>query len=353
MSFVSYAQNFEDVMLWRALGHVGRGFYIDAGACEPDSHSVTKAFYDRGWSGINIEPAPAAFARLATARPRDINLNLAAGSEAGAQRFLLVDGGNGLSTLQTGREGELAAAGWSVDAITVEVRRLADLCQHHVTGPIHFLKIDVEGAERAVIEGAELTRWRPWVIVVEATRPNSPEPTHDQWEDLLLSQSYRMVYADGLNRFYLAAEQEALAPAFALPPNVFDDFIRVEQLGAATQAARADAAEARLATELPAALSRAGDAEQARDAMAAALAEQEARLATLLIQRDQAIQEMWESNRLAGVLAAERQKLLDELMASQQHHAQTQAVLNAVHASTSWRVTAPLRTVVGRLGVRR
>jgi hypothetical protein len=45
MSFISYAQNFEDVMLWRALQHVERGFYIDVGANDPTIDSVTKAFY--------------------------------------------------------------------------------------------------------------------------------------------------------------------------------------------------------------------------------------------------------------------------------------------------------------------
>lgn len=34
--FVSYAQNFEDVMLHRALGAVERGFYVDVEACEPE-----------------------------------------------------------------------------------------------------------------------------------------------------------------------------------------------------------------------------------------------------------------------------------------------------------------------------
>ena len=37
MSFLSYAQNAEDVMLWRALRHVERGFWIDVGAAEPDA----------------------------------------------------------------------------------------------------------------------------------------------------------------------------------------------------------------------------------------------------------------------------------------------------------------------------
>ena len=59
MRFISYAQNNEDVLLWRALGHVRDGFYIDVGANDPVEHSVTKAFYDAGWRGISIEPLPA------------------------------------------------------------------------------------------------------------------------------------------------------------------------------------------------------------------------------------------------------------------------------------------------------
>ena len=56
MSFISYAQNFEDIMLWRALGHVSGGFWIDVGAADPDTHSVTRVFSERGWCGVNIEP---------------------------------------------------------------------------------------------------------------------------------------------------------------------------------------------------------------------------------------------------------------------------------------------------------
>ena len=43
MKFVSYEQNFEDVMLWRALKHVENGFYIDVGANDPTTESVTKS----------------------------------------------------------------------------------------------------------------------------------------------------------------------------------------------------------------------------------------------------------------------------------------------------------------------
>ena len=70
MAFVSHAQNFEDVMLWRALCHVRRGFYIDVGAADSSLYSVTRAFYDQGWCGINIEPVPAHFSALRNANVR-------------------------------------------------------------------------------------------------------------------------------------------------------------------------------------------------------------------------------------------------------------------------------------------
>ena len=79
MSFISYAQNLEDVMLYRALKYVERGFYIDVGAMHPTINSVTKAFYDRDWRGINIEPSPEYFDSLQQERPEDINLNVVIG----------------------------------------------------------------------------------------------------------------------------------------------------------------------------------------------------------------------------------------------------------------------------------
>jgi hypothetical protein len=42
--FASFAQNFEDVTLWRALRDVGQGSYIDIGAQDPETDSVSLAF---------------------------------------------------------------------------------------------------------------------------------------------------------------------------------------------------------------------------------------------------------------------------------------------------------------------
>ena len=47
-------------MLWRAFHDARPGFYVDVGAADPDADSVTRAFYDRGWRGIDVEPLPEA-----------------------------------------------------------------------------------------------------------------------------------------------------------------------------------------------------------------------------------------------------------------------------------------------------
>ncbi len=230
MTFVSYAQNFEDVILRRVFADIRHGTYVDAGAWDPVAESVTKAFYDLGWQGINIEPSPV-FARLAQARPRDINLNLALGAARGQQVLRVYrDAAQVLqaSTLmhehvpRIPNQAELRAAD-----IEVEVLPLAEVLDAHLPGRhIHFLKIDVEGAEEAVIRGADWRRHRPEVVLIEATRPQSTERSDGPWHALMLAAGYRPVLFDGLNAWFLREESSDRAASFATPPNVFDNFRR-------------------------------------------------------------------------------------------------------------------------------
>ena len=247
-TFVSYAQNLEDVMLWRALGHVERGFYIDVGAWAPDRDSVTRAFYDRGWRGINVEPHPEYHRQLLASRSRDINLQVALGDRAGDVTMHFV-GDTGLSTIDVAEAAKRVREGFGVVDEVVAQETLAAICAQHVSPdqPVHFLKVDVEGSERAVLLGVDWDSCRPWIVVVEATRPNTQEPSHQEWEGILTSAGYGFVYGDGLNWFYLATERGDLRPAFALPPNIFDHFVRAAEV---ESRARATRAEARLAAIL-------------------------------------------------------------------------------------------------------
>ena len=83
MTIISYAQNYEDIMLWRALKDINKGFYIDIGAYSPTYHSVTKLFYDAGWRGINIEPNPIFIDKFNKEKNEDINLTVAVSDVVG------------------------------------------------------------------------------------------------------------------------------------------------------------------------------------------------------------------------------------------------------------------------------
>jgi FkbM family methyltransferase len=216
--FISYAQNFEDIRLWRALKFFENGFYIDVGANSPSVDSVTRAFYERGWSGINIDPVQAFYDELCRHRPNDINLQCAAGETE--ETLTLYDiPGTGLSTLDADIAKGHQESGHEVQSKTVPCRTLASICQEHVQGPIHFLKIDVEGHEEPVLRGMDFTKWRPWILLIEA-----PFDTHPSWEKIVTDAAYRFVQYDGLNRFYLAEEHSNLAGAFETPPSYLDNF---------------------------------------------------------------------------------------------------------------------------------
>jgi len=224
MGINSYAQNFEDVMLWRALGHIPNGFYIDVGAWSPDIDSVTRAFYENGWQGINIEPNPKFYKQYLRKRIKDINLNIAVSDEVGTTEIYFVSN-PGLSSLNKSIAEGHVSLGLTIKPSIVNVSTLADICETFVKDQsIHFLKVDVEGFEKNVFLGNNWNKFRPWIIVAEATLPMSQVENYDEWEGILLSANYLFVYADGLNRFYLAKEHKELIDFFKYPPNVFDNF---------------------------------------------------------------------------------------------------------------------------------
>ena len=194
-------------MLWRALGHVTDGFYVDVGANDPTLDSVTKLFYDAGWHGINIEPVEQWFKKLEKDRPRDLNIKTAAGSKRG--KVVLYDlPDTGLCTYDKSiAERHERDRGYKKQTFTVSLTPLTDIFDKHCDGEIHFLKIDFETAELDVIKGLDLQKYRPWIIVVESTLPNLRTENFNDWEAILLGADYNFAYFDGLNRFYFFSQR--------------------------------------------------------------------------------------------------------------------------------------------------
>ena len=225
--FVSFAQNHEDVVLARALRPDERsGTWIDVGASDPVIDSVTEAFSERGWRGINVEPLQPEFERLVLSRPNDVNLHAAVGATSGTAKLFQGPLENrGSSTMVPEIAEHYRQLGQEFVAIEVPVLTLAEIVEQHVTAPVDFLKIDVEGFEREVLAGADWSTFRPRVVMLEATFPNSTEPSHEAWEPMLESLGYRFALFDGLNRFYGREDEPELIQRLSTPANVHDDFV--------------------------------------------------------------------------------------------------------------------------------
>ena len=224
MTFISYAQNFEDVMLWRALKHVKNGFYIDIGAQDPVIHSVSLAFYERGWRGVHVEPTEQYARRLQEARPGEFVEQVAIGNASSTLSFFKI-ADTGLSTADSSIAERHKKAGFRAAKMEVPMIPLDALLDKYGDRQVHWLKIDVEGFEKTVLEGWKASPVRPWIVVIEATEPTTQEENHHDWEPIILSKGYRPAYFDGLNRFYVHGDHESLIRSFNSPPNVFDKFV--------------------------------------------------------------------------------------------------------------------------------
>ncbi len=314
--FASFSQNAEDVVLWRALHHVERGRYLDVGANHPYIDSVSKAFYDRGWSGITVEPDPAFAQMQRDQRPRDLVVQAAITTKDGDLTTFHVVDGTGLSTLDADTAKDHVASGFDVHDVQVATRRLD--CVLEEAGweglDIHFMLVDTEGSERDVLESLDLRVWRPWVLVVEATHPRTTVSTREVWEAIVIHAGYRFCLFDGLSCFYVAEEHaRSLGQALSFPACVLDDYTRLDY--------REQEERARCVPELVAQVSRWRAQTVAR--WAATLA------ARAEVERLEARLEELENRHRAE--AEDLRGFIDEML-----------------QSTSWRVTTPLR-VAGRL----
>jgi FkbM family methyltransferase len=223
MSITSYAQNFEDVMLWRALSHIEHGFYIDVGAQDPIIDSVSLVFYERGWHGIHVEPLPHYADLLRQQRPGDTVIQAAVGNGPAVLCFFEI-AGTGISTADASIAAQHRERGFDIRDITVPCITLSSIFDAGAEPEIHWLKIDVEGFEEHVLASWGSSQARPWIVVVESTLPLTQIETHEKWESILIAQGYDPVYFDGLNRYYVSEAHQELKAAFLTPPNVFDGF---------------------------------------------------------------------------------------------------------------------------------
>jgi FkbM family methyltransferase len=213
------AQYGEDRILWELFRHMRHGYYIDVGAYNGVTFSNTYFFERMGWHGILIEPVEANCDEAAETRPnsRLIHAACCRPADRGTVSFTQAEGNLVLSYLRADpehterclREGATLVE-VEVPAMTLDEIILAEKKNpHQGVGPwvphvgwrIDLVSIDVEGVEMDVLEGFNLDRFRPSVMVIENDRPSG-----GAIESYLRVRGYIKCHRQVINDFYIRAD---------------------------------------------------------------------------------------------------------------------------------------------------
>lgn len=142
-----------------------RGVFVDVGAWDGVVFNNTLFFErERGWTGLNIEPHPDLYAKLVVNRPTCTNVNVAITDRDGDGEFVAISGDTSmLSGLKENYDArhltrianETAALKTEASVIQVPVKRLDTLFRETNTRRVHYLSIDAEGSEFAILRSID------------------------------------------------------------------------------------------------------------------------------------------------------------------------------------------------------
>jgi FkbM family methyltransferase len=160
-----------------------RGIFVDVGAWDGVVFNNTLFFErERGWTGLNIEPHPDLFAKLVANRPTCTNVNVAITDRNGEGEFVAISGDTSmLSGLKENYDvrhlnriaRETTDLKTDTSVIQVPVKRLDTLFRETNTRRVHYLSIDAEGSEFAILRSIDFDFTFIDVIGFEANYPDT------------------------------------------------------------------------------------------------------------------------------------------------------------------------------------
>ncbi len=164
-----YSQTGEDIILEKIFSKKD-GFYVDVGAYHPVHYSNTKKLYDKGWSGINIDPNPDTIFFFNKYRRNDINLNLGVSREDKTIEYYMFSH-PACNTFSKDFFEKMNQKKWikHIKTLKVKCRTLCDILDEFVplNKKIDVMTIDVEGFDLDVLESNDWLKYSPEVVVVE------------------------------------------------------------------------------------------------------------------------------------------------------------------------------------------
>ena len=200
-----YSQCGQDKFVHEVLyPHKKDGIFVDIGANDGVTLSNTYFFEKAGWTGLAVEPIPAAFEKLCANRQCAV-VQGCVGEMPGKVKFRAIEG---YSEMLSGIvdeydakhaeriQKEIKEKGGSYEDIEINCHTLADLLQEHDINSVDYMSIDVEGAELSILKGIDFDKVEIQAISVENSYAN------DHIQHFLASKGFKLSCIVG-DEFYI------------------------------------------------------------------------------------------------------------------------------------------------------
>jgi len=139
------------------------GIYIDIGCHQPFLNNNTYRLYKRGWVGINVDLDFNTIDLFNFFRKKDLNIQAAISDKQEKRDLFFFHNRSAINTLSQ-------SSGVNAKEIRkIQTRTLDNIIENSYfkDKKINFLSIDVEGFEMNVLNGFDINKYKPELIIIE------------------------------------------------------------------------------------------------------------------------------------------------------------------------------------------
>ncbi|MDC3403812.1 FkbM family methyltransferase [Candidatus Pelagibacter sp.] len=165
------------------------GIYIDIGCHQPFLNNNTYRLYKRGWTGINIDLDFNSIDLFNFFRKKDFNVNAAISDKNEDTDLYFFHNRSAINTLskETGAKAK--------EIRKIRTRTLNDIIENspYKNQKINYLSIDVEGHEMNVLNGFDINKYKPELVVLEFIDIKIKEYYMNKIDNIISSEIYNFM----------------------------------------------------------------------------------------------------------------------------------------------------------------
>lgn len=198
---VSYAQCGEDLIVNFVAGALNLKplAYLDIGTNHPQVINNTYFFYQKGCSGVCIEPDPDLYREIKKYRPWDtvLNAGIGAGDRTQAEFYRMT--ASSLSTFSRSEAERFSASGRQKieEVVPMSLLKINDVIRSHFPQRPDFISIDTEGWDLEILKTLNFQKYRPAIFCIETLTYDENKKEQKLYNIIKFMQEKNyLVYAD-------------------------------------------------------------------------------------------------------------------------------------------------------------